>query len=237
MSEAVYEVGASVRSKQDVIARTVGDETILLDLQSGTYFTLNRVGSVIWQGLQGGSSVDKLTTDVVAGFEIDEGTARADVGEFLDEIRPGPVGNGMSWVKARRAADTARAMCYLVSEQWAFHVQGNAAVARRVRAAINVRPLGPEQIAVTSVDTWQVARAVWRAKRWLPMHSTCLQTALATQRLFASKGVPSALRIGVRGIRRRPRWVQVGEFLLDDQRIFPAFQTLERAATVVEGAG
>ena len=86
MSEAVYEVGASVRPKQDVIARTVGDETILLDLQSGTYFTLNRVGSVIWQALQDGPSIDELTADVVAGFEIDEATARADVAEFLDEM-------------------------------------------------------------------------------------------------------------------------------------------------------
>ena len=62
MSEAVYEVGASVRPKQDVIARTVGDETILLDLQSGTYFTLNRVGSVIWQALAG-RFVDRRADD------------------------------------------------------------------------------------------------------------------------------------------------------------------------------
>ena len=86
MSETTYQVGASVRPKEDVIARTVGDETILLDLQSGTYFTLNRVGSVIWQALQDGPSIDELTADVVAGFEIDAPTARADVAEFLGEM-------------------------------------------------------------------------------------------------------------------------------------------------------
>ena len=141
----------------------------------------------------------------------------------------------MSRVKARRAADTARAMRYLLSEQWAFRLHGSAGVARRVRAGISVVPLSPAELAATGVETWQVARAVWRAKRWLPLHSTCLQTALATQRLFAAKGVASALRIGVRGIDDDAHaWVEVGEFCLDDQRIFSAFQTMESAATVTK---
>ena len=49
------------------------------------------------------------------------------------------------------------------------------------------------------------------------------------------KGVASALRIGVRDIDDDAHaWVEVGEFCLDDQRIFAAFQTLESAATVAQ---
>ncbi|MFN8639079.1 MAG: PqqD family protein [Dehalococcoidia bacterium] len=68
---------------QGVVGRAVGDEMVLLDLRSGTYFTLSTVASTVWSSLEGGHGLDEVVAAVVEEFEIDEATARADVLEFL----------------------------------------------------------------------------------------------------------------------------------------------------------
>lgn len=72
--------------KPDVIARTVADEMILLDLESGTYFTLNAVGTFVWRGLERGASLDVLVEEVTDEFTIDAETAATDVAAFLESV-------------------------------------------------------------------------------------------------------------------------------------------------------
>lgn len=56
---------------------------VLLDLGSGTYFTLSAVASTVWNRLESGAGLDEVVAAVVDEFEVDEATARADVLEFL----------------------------------------------------------------------------------------------------------------------------------------------------------
>ncbi len=69
--------------KPDVVARSVADEMILLDLETGTYFTLNPVGGAIWRGLETGSDRDGIIAAVVEQFEVDAETATADFDEYV----------------------------------------------------------------------------------------------------------------------------------------------------------
>ena len=102
----------------------------------------------------------------------------------------------MIGTKLGRGRDTALAIYSLLRVQ-ALYRRGNGAVTRATNAAMRRTAATKEELDATGMETWHVARAVWRAKNLLPMHSTCLQTALATQMLFARKGVSSALRVGV----------------------------------------
>ena len=72
--------------KPDVVARAAGDEMILLDLETGVYFTLNPVGTAIWKGLEANSDVAAILAGVVEQFEVDESTASADIAEYLDDL-------------------------------------------------------------------------------------------------------------------------------------------------------
>ena len=49
-----------VRIVQQVIARQVGEETVMLDLASGTYFSLDLVGARIWQLLGEGKTLAEI---------------------------------------------------------------------------------------------------------------------------------------------------------------------------------
>jgi len=71
----------------DISARTIGGETIVLDLPSSQYFAITGVGSRVFQLLAEERSVDDLVTAILAEFEVDEATARRDVETFVDRLR------------------------------------------------------------------------------------------------------------------------------------------------------
>ncbi|MCK9518169.1 MAG: PqqD family protein [Dehalococcoidia bacterium] len=86
MSSVSEPVTAALHIQSDVVSRTVGDEMVLLDLKTGTYFTLNSVGALVWSGVEAGLSVDQIAEMVVAEFSVDVATARADIHALLSEL-------------------------------------------------------------------------------------------------------------------------------------------------------
>ena len=72
--------------KPDVVARTVADEMILLDLETGTYFTLNPVGAAIWKHIENGDDRAAAIAAVVEQFEVDLETAAADFDEYVEAL-------------------------------------------------------------------------------------------------------------------------------------------------------
>jgi hypothetical protein len=70
----------------DISARTIGGETIVLDLPSSQYFAITGVGSRVFQLLAEEQSMDDLVTTIVAEYEVDEATARHDVTAFVDRL-------------------------------------------------------------------------------------------------------------------------------------------------------
>ena len=69
-----------------VLARLVGEETVLLDLASGMYFGLDGVGKLIWESVSEGNSLAQAIDAVVAEYEVDPHQARADVLQFTREL-------------------------------------------------------------------------------------------------------------------------------------------------------
>jgi len=68
------------------MSRQVGDETVILDLSSGMYFSLDRVGAEIWQLLTEGHRLDSIVTTMLARYEVAEDQLRQDVTHLVDEL-------------------------------------------------------------------------------------------------------------------------------------------------------
>ncbi len=86
MSEVTLLPNRSVAPKQDIVARSVGDEMVLLDLASGSYFTLNGVGAFIWRQIEDQADVDAIATRIVEEYEVDLDQARSDASAFLSNM-------------------------------------------------------------------------------------------------------------------------------------------------------
>lgn len=70
----------------DISARTIGGETIVLDLPNSQYFAITGVGSRVFELLGEDRTLDDLVTTIVAEYEVDEHTARRDVQAFVDRL-------------------------------------------------------------------------------------------------------------------------------------------------------
>ena len=82
------EEGFTMRLRtEDISARTIGGETIVLDLPSSQYFAITGVGSRVFQLLAEDRTLDDLVAAITAEYEVDEPTARRDVESFVDRLR------------------------------------------------------------------------------------------------------------------------------------------------------
>lgn len=71
--------------------RNVGDEKVLVPLKNNIanmteIYTLNEVGSYIWDHIDGKNSEEDIVNAITAEFDIDELTAKNDLAEFLNKI-------------------------------------------------------------------------------------------------------------------------------------------------------
>jgi len=68
---------------EQVMARQVGEETVILDLASGTYFGLDPVGARIWQLLGEGRTMAEVCASMLAEYEVSRDEIERDVNELL----------------------------------------------------------------------------------------------------------------------------------------------------------
>lgn len=71
----------------DISARTIGGETIVLDLPNSQYFAITGVGSRVFELLGEERSLDDLVAAITTEFDVDESIARRDVEIFVDRLR------------------------------------------------------------------------------------------------------------------------------------------------------
>lgn len=69
-----------------VMARHAGQETVLLDLDSGVYYTLDEIGSRIWELAAEARTLAEVSQSLIDEYDVDAATAERDVLEFASEL-------------------------------------------------------------------------------------------------------------------------------------------------------
>ena len=69
-----------------VVFRDLEGESVLLDLESGRYYGLDEVGTLIWKMLREGASVAEIETGILEQYDTDRATVSRDVRRILDEL-------------------------------------------------------------------------------------------------------------------------------------------------------
>jgi len=69
-----------------VMARQVGQETVILDLASGTYFGLDPVGARIWQLMAEGKTLAEVCEAMLAEYEVTAEKIELDVLALAQEL-------------------------------------------------------------------------------------------------------------------------------------------------------
>lgn len=75
-----------LRRKAAVVGADVADDAILLDIDSGYFFQLNRTGAKIWAFFKEPQTLGALTDHMAASYKVDAETCRSDVTEFVADL-------------------------------------------------------------------------------------------------------------------------------------------------------
>jgi len=65
----------------------VGDEVVMMGMESGKYVGLNNVGSVIWQLIEKPIQVTEIVTDLLRTYAIAKEKCEQQVLQFLEKIK------------------------------------------------------------------------------------------------------------------------------------------------------
>ena len=69
-----------------VMAETIGGETIIVNLATGHYFNLQGRGVEIWEGLAQGESVPTVVARLKALYDAPEGEIEGSVSQLVDDL-------------------------------------------------------------------------------------------------------------------------------------------------------
>jgi hypothetical protein len=71
---------------KEFVWKEVGDQVVVLNLDSGNYHSLNPTASLIWRGLMERRSEEEIVQTLCSGFRVDPQTAGRDTEEAISEF-------------------------------------------------------------------------------------------------------------------------------------------------------
>lgn len=78
--------------RPDLVAANMDGERVMLDVQSGRYFSLRGVGAFIWDAIETPKSQQAIIDEISETFDTSNaGNVPGDVAKFLDQLQE----NGM----------------------------------------------------------------------------------------------------------------------------------------------
>jgi hypothetical protein len=69
-----------------IVQSKIGEEVVMLDMDSGFYFGLNSVASVIWGLLEIEIGFEELINQLMAQFEVERSLCEADTKALLNQM-------------------------------------------------------------------------------------------------------------------------------------------------------
>jgi hypothetical protein len=78
--------GRAVKPR-DVLVRTLGEEAVLLNLASESYFGLDPVGTRMWEALLASASVERAFEALLAEYDVPAEQLRGDLAAFMQALR------------------------------------------------------------------------------------------------------------------------------------------------------
>jgi len=73
-------------SRENVLAKVVADEAILINVKTGTYYSLNGIGGRVWQWIENEKSIGEMVSALTQDYDVTEENALKDIGGLLAEL-------------------------------------------------------------------------------------------------------------------------------------------------------
>ncbi len=75
-----------LRPSPDALASRVGEETVILHLGNDTYYSLDAVGTRIWELAQEGPTLAHIRDQIAAEYAVDPAQVEGDLRRFVGDL-------------------------------------------------------------------------------------------------------------------------------------------------------
>lgn len=73
-------------NEAEVAAKVLDGEAIIINLSNGMYYSMDRVGGLIWEMIEGQSTLEQTVAEIIARYDVSAQQAQADVQRVADEL-------------------------------------------------------------------------------------------------------------------------------------------------------
>ena len=74
-------------NEPDIASKIIDGEAILINLQTGDYYSLRDAGAVIWHAVRGHRTLSEILQTVAAHYQEESADLEADVADLLDRLK------------------------------------------------------------------------------------------------------------------------------------------------------
>jgi myo-inositol-1-phosphate synthase len=75
-----------IKKNPDIACSKLDDEEVLLNIETGDYYTLNNTGSVLWEMLDSTEKVSELVVSFAQRYSLEKDKAEVDVLRLLNDL-------------------------------------------------------------------------------------------------------------------------------------------------------
>jgi len=86
MPEPLSLTGKRITPRSDVLIRELHGESVLLDLQTESYFGLDEVGTRMWEALTAQPDFEAACSELLEAYDVEPGRLREDLVQFVEEL-------------------------------------------------------------------------------------------------------------------------------------------------------
>lgn len=76
-----------IRPNEDVVSRRMGEDLVLVQLETNQIFELNRTGARLWELIREGKSLEELRTIIRSEFRVEAERLDREIDRLLQELK------------------------------------------------------------------------------------------------------------------------------------------------------
>jgi len=73
-------------NSEEVAAKVMDGEAILINLSNGIYYSMDKVGAVVWEFVEKNFSPEQMVASITSRYEVEAKAAQADVENLLNQL-------------------------------------------------------------------------------------------------------------------------------------------------------
>ena len=81
------DVNSKLQHSPEAVYQTIGEEAVLINLNTGSYYSLNDTGTIFWELLDGHRTVSECARRIAAEYEVEVEIVEADLLELAIDLK------------------------------------------------------------------------------------------------------------------------------------------------------